>query len=373
MKTLKADNRALLDDAQMTYLITNYASGASSVDVLDGTLFSSNDYVLIGDFGDNNAEILKVNSVSTNTLTFKNESGTSINTSKSHFESSTVAKIRYNQLKFYHADTEDFSAATLLATKDITETFYYTQYDDAANSSGYGWYKFYNSTTGNLSQESSSIPYAGYTRNKVNELYENFFSLLNNREQKLVTNDDFFRWANEGYIKLKENLNIVNLDYSLSDKQALSIVSGTAEYALQSDIDDLISVVDSYGNQLTKISAKDIDYYANNSVSEMTYFYLRGNNIGFVSTPTSDTTIYYRYTSLGSKLDSMEDAIDLPGGAYNNLLNWLLFRAYQKLTNPQASSMYYELFDKDVQSMKINSIKRDQEDDSWTVESSSNV
>ena len=72
--SLRADNRILTKDAKYSYLLDNYSSGLSTFSIMNTEGFYINSYVLVGNVGSENSEILQLASVvpSTGALTFKN-------------------------------------------------------------------------------------------------------------------------------------------------------------------------------------------------------------------------------------------------------------------------------------------------------------
>jgi len=375
MPILKADNRALLTDAKYSYLTTNYASGASSVNVLNGTNYAANDYVLIGNFGSPSAEILKVKAVSTNTLTFKDEAGADVNTTFAHAESTRVYIIPYNQVKFYWTTTATYAATSLVSTEDIQEQDFFTITEDTTNSTGYGWFVFYNQHTTEISANSNAIPYSGFGLTTVKTVIEDFFSLLNNKELKLISVRDALAWLNEGYSIIRNDINLIDTGWGASDEVELTLVSGTDEYDLEDDFSDFLylrkSASTDTGSQIYPIRFSDIPSYLQSNSQKLRY-YLRGNKIGFVPSITSAGTLYYRYKAKITTLDSYDDTIDLPDNAHYAVKDFMLYRAYEKLTNPN-SSVYHNNFKEYLSRIKVVSNSRDDFPDSWGIASYANV
>jgi hypothetical protein len=144
MFKLKADNRQLLKNAKYSFALDNYLSGVSSIQVDNSVGFEANMYVLLGNFGSETAEIIKINTVTTatNTLSFTT-------TAKfAHAESTKVTVIPYNQVRFYHTATATFSASSHVTDYiDIQADSFFTIGEDTTNTTGFGWFVFYNSTT----------------------------------------------------------------------------------------------------------------------------------------------------------------------------------------------------------------------------------
>lgn len=370
---LKADNRALLQTAKFSYLTTSFASAVSTLTVLNGSFFSVNDYVLIGNFGSSSSELLKVRTVVGNDITFKDEADSTISTSFAHPESTRVTIVPYNQVRFYWTATATFSTGTLLTTANISPSQFFTQYTDTGNTTGYGWFVFLNQHTSVLSSNSNSIPYGGFSSATVKKTLDNFFSLMNDKELKTITYDMAFDWLNEGFNNARNALNLVNTEYNASDEVAINVLPNTTEYSLATDFSKLLYVRPSNNSsvQLSPIDLVNIPSYSYSGNSQ-TRYYLRNGYIGFVPTPTSAATYYMRYVKRITDLTSYDDIIDLPDGGYYAVKDWMLYRAYQKTNNPNAVS-YMNAFNNWVATIKNVSITRDQAPSSWGIAPSANA
>ena len=372
MLSLKADNRSLIKSSKSSFLSTNYVSGVSSLVIINSSGFNDNDYILIGEFGSETTEIMKIYSVNTSTHTLSLTSTTKF----AHPQDTRISVLPYNQVRFYRTvnDTDRILPSGELpgSPMDIQPEDFYTIYYDTINTTGFGWFLFYNSTTDKVSSPSNAIPYGGFEEYSVKKIFDSFFSLLNNKELKLISNEDAFRWLNEGYSTMRNELNLVNQEYSVNSEYPLTTTSGTAEYELQSNFSDLVSVTDSEGNELDYIEIPDIRRNNSFSVSNNPGYYLRGNYIGITPTPTSSETYYLYFKSKSTSLSSYYDNIDLPNNNFYPLLDHMMYRAGQKTGRPNPET-YELLFEKGIQRMKMVSFKQNENKDSWDIDQTSNV
>jgi len=365
---LKCDNRTLTQGAKYSYLSANYLSGVATFDVDNIAGFADNDYLLLGEMGFETTEIVQIKGV---------PAGSSIvleaATSFAHPESTRVTIIPYNQVRFYHTAT-----ATYATTDPVTGYIaiqadsYFSIASDTTNTTGFGWFAFYNEETTKSSQNSNAIPYTGFKPNSVKKILDGFFSLLNNKEQKLISNDEAFSWLNEGYSVAKTELNLVNNEYGASDDTSITVVSGTKEYDLEDDFNDIISVWnDTDNNEIDAIDISKVTEWDENTGNE-TKYYLRGDYIGFSPTPTSAATIKYRYNSNITTLTSIYDNVSLPDNSYFILKDFMLYRAYQKMKYANAID-YLKIFNENINRMKLVSQKRTNQKESWEIDPTSNV
>ena len=368
MIILKSDNRVITNSAKYSYLSNNYAAGVSTVTILNYDGFSANDYVLIGNFGSENAEILKIKAVNSGALTFKDSGGSDTNTRFPHSESTKVTILPYNQVEFFYETTPVFTGLTSISGKiDISASDWFSTFSDQNNSTGYGFFNFYNATTAATSAPSNAIPYGGFEYNTVKQSIDNFFSLLNNKELKLINNTEALSWMNEGYSIIYNNLNLINSEFAASAEITLNVTAGTNEYLLPADFCDLVSIVDVDRLPVNFIRMDEMQAYR----LSVPRYYIRGKYIGFV--PVDQNNVYYyRYTNRAPKLTSYDDIVDLPNDAYYMLKDFMIYRAYQKLKYPNATE-YFKIFTNSINDMKIAAIKRSANQDSWDIASYANV
>lgn len=341
--------------------------------------------------GQPSTEALRIGTIntSTNTLTLTDSSAVSTQTTFAHPESTHVYALPFDLIQFYWTaatgtiadENPVFSASTTLTSwVALDPSSYYSTYTDTVNITGFGWFRYKNSSTGVISNESNPIPYAGFTGNTVSQVFADFDSLLNLNELKLVSTSDKFSWLNEALAVLKNKLNLTNVEYTVQAPVTLSIISGTAEYLLPDDFADLISIVDStstaFGSpyNIEFLPIYKVDSYMGNSAFASTNvrYYLRNRYIGFTPTPTASGTYQYRYRAKAVRVTGLSDYIDLPDNAFYCLKDWMMYRAYLKFNNP-LSNTYYQSFTNSVNLFMQAAVKRDANTDSWDISPYANV
>lgn len=375
MITIKADNRQLLQNAKYSYLSDNYASGVQSFIFVSSIGFAVNDYILIGEFGQETSEILLVDGVTASTHTVT----TSATSAFAHSQDVKVTILKYNQVKFYRTATSTFSESGNELTgegspADIQADQYFTLLYDTTNTTGFGWFKFYNETTAVATDESNAIPYADFNEFSVTKIFDSFFSLLNNKEKKMIDNADAFRWLNEAYSIAQNELNLVNPEYTVPAEVTVTTVSGTQEYSLETDFSDLVSVTNQFGDELDYISLKDVpkrDFQAGYSETNVQY-YLRADKIGLSPIPTGADNYSIWYRPVSATLTSYFDDITLPDKNYFPLVDFMMYKASIKLEKPNPVA-FFDMFTTGVNRMKITSNKQNANDDRWGISNEANV
>lgn len=373
MITLKADNRQLIKNAKYSYLSSNYASGVVTLSIINDNGFSDNDYILIGEFGSETSEIRQIDgSPSGNSLIISSATGFA------HSESTKITILKYNQVKFWQTAASTYnSAENYLGVEDIQPDDVFTKYQDTVNSTGFGWFCFYNSTTAQTTTNSNAIPYADFNEYSVKKILDAFFSLLNNKEMKLITHEDAFRWLNEAYTISLNELNLVNQEYGVPAEYSLSVTSGTAEYALPSDFGKLISIhANADADAIEQIKIEDINTYgywnSGNTNSGITRYYLRGSYIGFVPTPASSGTYDVYYQKKSATLSSYYDDVNLPNNNYYFLIDFMMYRAAPKILRLNGQE-HYKMFRIGIDTMKVTSHKQNNDKSSFEIDHNSMV
>ncbi len=366
--TLRAENQSLLTNSKFSYLNTNYLAAASSIVVVNSAGFSDNDYLLLGELGNETSEIVQISSVVSATHTLNLVSVTKF----AHSESTKVAILPYNKIRFYHTTSTAFTTTDpVTGYIDIQVDSIYTYGYDTTNTTGYGWFVMYNVSSAKATQNSNYIPYTGFAVNSVKKIIEDFYSQLTITEQKLLSNSEVLAWLSEAYATARTELNLVNKEFNTQDAYTLTTSANLTEYSLPTNLDHVISLWDDTNSQeIDKVKIEDIDLY-NDYASNRTKYYIRGNYIGIVPTPDSSSTFIVRYTTLASSLSSYSDTIDLPSNNFYCLKDFMMFRASPRLKRGDGMT-YYKLFFEALGRMKISS-KRDGGIEQFGIADSANV
>ena len=372
----------MVQNAKYSYLTTNFASAVGTITVTNTDPFSVGDFILLGEMGQSDAELFKIGTIDTTTgdITLTDSSDAADTTVHSHAESTKVTVLPYDQIEFYRTaplgtladETPTFSASSILqAYTQIDPTSFYSTYVDTTNTTGFGWFRYKNTETSVVSSNSNPILYAGFPDNTVLSVFNDFDSLLNVNELKLVKTSDKFAWFNEGLGIIKNKLNLNNVEYTVSDETTISIVSGTSEYELPADFSDLVEIVDEDENNIENISLSKVLEYNKNSGNTVKY-YIRGRYIGFTPEPDDSATYTYRYRANATRVTSLSTYIILPDNMFYALKDWMLYRAYLKFSNPLSAS-FLASFSSAIDLYIQAAVKRTANEDSWGINEAQNT
>lgn len=345
--------------------VTNAAGAVESNKTIGTGSIKIYSYILLGNFGSETSEVVQVTALTTNTLTVST-------TLFAHAESTKATIIPYNQVRFYHTTTATYATSDpITGYINIQPDSYFSTTTDTVNSTGFGWFVFYNSTTYKTSANCNAIPYAGFEDNSVKKIFDSFFALLNNKEQKAINNEEAFYWLNEGLTIAQNALNVVNQEYTVADPYTLSVTSGTAEYAWPSYFSSISSVSDSDGETIGHVDIHDIKKNNADSGNSILY-YLKGRKIGFSPVPTDAATYYLYYRTLPTKLTSLYDNVYMPNNNFYLLINFMLYKAGLKLGRADAASQY-KLFSDGLDVMRVTSNKQNDDAEEFEIEHRANI
>ena len=166
---LKAYNASLIKDVDMTVLAAACSAGATSVTVADTDLvpaatssaaWADNDYMLIGNFGDETTEIMQVAAAVTSATSITiDRSGSAGGTRFAHPIGTPIYRLDFNRVEFNRSATDSTSGVSVLTTLRIRADDLFTRYEDTANTTGYGFVRFNNQTTTTFSSYSDGVNY----------------------------------------------------------------------------------------------------------------------------------------------------------------------------------------------------------------------
>lgn len=270
---------------------------------------------------------------------------------------------------------------------DVAADNFYTIFRDNVLTTGFGFFRWWNPRAHIGTLVDSPIPYAGFPDNCAKVILDDFFSTLNNKELKLITRTDAFRWLSEGYSVALNELNLVNKEFGVTDTLSVTTASGTQEYPLPRNFSRIISVWEAENGREIGMVSQDNVSSIQNAGGDASY-YLRGvrdlevsdinagpnadTYLGFTPSPTGVGTYLVKYLVKGVRLVKNYDAVYLPNNEFYCLKDYMMFRAAPKLNRGDGSD-YFQLFNASIQRMKITSHKQDNRRDTFGIETWANV
>lgn len=165
-----------------TSLTTDYASGVTALVVFSNVGFATNDYVLLGEIGDDETEIVKITVSGT---TFTASSATAF----PHARGTSVRLIPFNQVSIERATTltGSYSEVTAIAlTPDKLETFYA---DNTQASTVAYKVRFKNVQNTTFSDYSDAVLATGYADNSVWSIKNRALRQLGEKMEGMITDE----------------------------------------------------------------------------------------------------------------------------------------------------------------------------------------
>ena len=166
---LKSYNASLIRDREKTVLTAAVASAATTITVADTDLapaatssdtWADNDYMLIGNFGEETSEIMQVAAAVTSATSITiDRSGSAGGTRFAHPIGTPVYRLNYNRAEFNRNTTDTTTGVSVLTTIRLQVDDLFTRYEDISNTTGYGFVRFNNETSGAFSSYSDGVNY----------------------------------------------------------------------------------------------------------------------------------------------------------------------------------------------------------------------
>src|SRR3990167_6833867 len=166
---LQAYNRALILDAEKTYLTVAAVAAATTLTVQSTDLapaaassdtWIDNDYMIVGEIGQEGTEVMQVNgAVTSATVITIDRSGQGGGLRYDHPIGTPIYRIAYNRVEFSYNTTDSTTSLTVSTTIRIQPDDEFTRYDDTTNTTGFGFIRFNNETANTFSSYSDGVNY----------------------------------------------------------------------------------------------------------------------------------------------------------------------------------------------------------------------
>lgn len=229
-------NDILVKNRERTYLTADVSSSSTSLTVraVDADAWSDNDWLIVGEIGTPNAEVLQVNGTPSDGTSLTIDNAGSGGCRYAHSANEPVYRIDYNQVKFYRATTED-GTKSVLATVDLQPSDFETRYNDTNNTTGFGFVTFINSEDSSESPYSDAIPYAGQSEKSLSVLISRVRTELNEHDDDFVTDEEITEAIN---YRQRDVINTRLWTFNEVERSQ-SLVADQFEYDIDSDIKTL--------------------------------------------------------------------------------------------------------------------------------------
>ena len=377
MNILKLDPPDISENID-TSLTQQANSGDTVLNVVNTKGFSTNQILLVGSLGSENAEVVKTHATISPTDTqITLASGLKF----SHTTDEPVTILDFDKIEIYRARAKggDYS---LIDTIDIDYSERKTIYRDTyGTSTSYYKIRYKNSIDGTYSDYSAEFPASGFSPEALYSLVEKTLKLFGSQSEEVLNKEEIVDDLNEGYKILVNRIIDLGIDYYVKKGDKIPLVANQENYPLPSDFVRPRRIWISYDGT-NEYPANPMDFSFDHpdrqyDKTDPKYFF-RGKEIVIRPIPTSSTGyILPYYVYMPKPLENDDDEPDLPKGYASNLVNWALFRAFSKDNKFDKANYYKTLFEQHSEMMLLEIKKRTPEwpqrvseflseiDDSW--------
>lgn len=178
----------LLVDATKTYLSADVNANEFNVTVQNITGFADNQYVLIGEVGNENSEIAKINGSPSAPSTITFDSGLTY----AHTAGTYIYVLKFNRVEISIAPTVG-GVKVVLTTIDLIADNDSTDYNDTVSVAGYYYARYFNSETSVFSPYSDPAPYSGYTLYSARSIIDKALNGINKTTSNVLTDEFAFQ------------------------------------------------------------------------------------------------------------------------------------------------------------------------------------
>lgn len=300
-----------VDGNPRAYITQDSSVGATSLAITSTSGFptTGNFYILVGDYGDEKSEVIRVTTVSGKTLTVDA-------LANSHEASEPITKILYNQIRFYGMNSEDEAPGTnTLATSNIDATAQYTEYIYTGSTYDYFATAYYNSDGDQISGYSETVRGASFTRRSTERIIRSAalkaLTQIDDNPGSRLTMDNAITILQDGLDEISARKKRWPFWNTMST--GTTTATGINYIAKPTDLTQLVSIkVD--GHKLDWFTKNDYNRYTEGTTStgKPTHYTEKNGKYYLFPTPNSEYDITYEYYKVPDVISNMSTEIDIP-------------------------------------------------------------
>lgn len=238
------------DTGEHTYTTAVVSANGTTLTVRNTQNFNANDYIVIGEVGNENSELRQITTV---------DSDTQLTISAldfAHDIDTKVAVINYNQLQWASASTLTGSKTTQGSNITLSPDDSYVETNLSSVTSGYVFARFYNVQTATWSAYSPGIPVAGFGENSLRYIIDQSRLRTQELTENLITDNDLLDIAKE----CSDVIETIRKKWGFVQKTAnIQLTAAVQSYYKPSDLAGL----DAIERLILGINHKGLDYIDN--------------------------------------------------------------------------------------------------------------
>jgi hypothetical protein len=346
-----------LEDFEETSLSKSSSIAATVLDVLSGLGFKVNQILLIGNYEEENAEVVKTHASTAPTDT---QITLAAGAKFAHSTNTPVRLMPFDKFRIYQSNDGGqtyFLADTIDIRPDKIQTVYISPATTAAK------FKIasYNSLTGLEGTLSDAIDGTGLDFGAVGAILDRVYDLYTDPSQKFIKSDEaLLNYLNEGILDMWVRMTGLGKGYGVkrtgtSSDPDVSLVSGQNLYSFLSDMLRPLKVALDYSNSGKFVRAKKFDPLL---VDDENYFSesdprhtLHHNQIEINPKPKSSAgKMRLWYVFIPAPLISTTEKPKLPAVylATKTLVDFCIARIYEKAYKPERASYFLQAYENGV-------------------------
>lgn len=355
---VRAQHYNPIDDfgGERTYLKEAVAAAATSSKVQSNQKFANNDFVLLGEIGMEQSEIIKLSGVSGNDTL----SHSTVTPKYPHNTQTPATQMKYDQVEFHRSATKE-GTYSLVTTVEVDVDQPETIYDDTAGTAtSWGKIRFKNSHTTTYSDYSPPFPYAGYSEYSA-------FVLINEVIDEFAINDPTNRFVKREKVRGYLQRGVHKVANKLVQEQVVKHYEsdfGTMNLAASADQD----VLTQFSTLRSIITAIKIKYSSGGVFVDATQRFTipkegdvfhesypewmwQGGKIRIFPTPSGAVTngLWVFGVRIPNPMDDEADEPDVPRGMASILKPYALARLHGKKEKPTRYAEQMDEFEEELE------------------------
>lgn len=337
-----------LEGEEKTYLTDAVAAAATLSKVQNNKSFATNDFVVLGEIGNENTEIVKASGVTGN----QQVDHSTVTPKFPHPAQTPVYRTKWDKVEFWRASskTGSYSLATTLDL-DVANREGLTNYDDTSGiATDWGKIRFKNSHTTTYSEYSQPFPYAGFTPYAATLLIDEIVYLWSIQDPtgRYYDRQKILMLLNEGVDKTQLRLIRHGLSYFRKECTPAMDLTTSNEYDWLTNYTDVRPLIESIhikydGTNFRKAYPKHEIPSPDEVFGELNPRYQQvGGKLRIMPTPLTAVTAGLKVFAhrLPILMDDETDEPDLPRGSGNVLIPYTLMRLNQLKDKTQKALDY---------------------------------
>ena len=359
-----------LEDFERTSLSGSVSVASTLLNVLSGLGFRTNQVLLVGGYGEENAEIVRSHST---TIPTDNQITLSAGIKFAHSTNSPVRLMPFDRFRVYQSN--DGGTTYFLAdTIDIRPDRNITTYISPATAAARFRIASFNSLTGLEGSLSDAIAGVGLSFAAVGTILDRVYDLYTDPGQRFIKSDEvLLNYLNEGYLDLWVRMTGLGQGYGTkktgtTEDPDIALVSGQNTYTMPPDMLRPVKIaLDYVGNgrfvrarKFDPLLTEDDNQFSESSPRQSLFH----NHIEVNPVPKASAgRMRLWYVFMPSMLINATEVLRIPAAemATKSLIDFCIARVYEKAYKPERASYFLQAYENGVTAWLSSIAVRDQE------------